>query len=110
MFDNNCWKSAESVAYLIEIDNISLLHTADSAVFSDQLEAIDKKIDYCFVACFESNFDDYLNFVKTISPKVTIPYHFAYGTEDSAKKLVVFLQINGISVRYVGIGEEFGLS
>ncbi len=106
VLNNNCWKSKECVAYLIEIENKKILHTADSAKFSDQLREIKNEIDYCFVACFESNFNDYLDFIKKISPKVTIPYHFTSGKEESAKKLVDFLKDKKIFSKFLEIGQE----
>lgn len=50
VFENECWNAPGCVAYLIEIDNKRVLHTADSANFSKQLKAFKDKIDLCFVA------------------------------------------------------------
>ncbi len=107
VFENECWKSEECVAYLIEIGGKRILHTADSAKFSNQLRGIKTEIDCCFVACFESNFKDYLEFLKIISPKLVIPYHFTGEKDESAKKLVDFLRGYNINSKFLSIGEEF---
>lgn len=109
VFENKCWKAEGCVAYLITIENKKILHTADSAEFSDQLKSMNESIDLCFVACFESNFNDYLEFLRIIRPKITIPYHFSYEKEDGAKKLTEYLVDNGINTKFVPIGEEFEL-
>lgn len=107
VFENECWKSEGCVAYLIEIEGKRILHTADSAKFSDQLRAIKAEIDCCFVACFESNFNDYLDFIKKITPKLIIPYHFTNEKVDSARKLVEFFKKNGINTLFLKIGGQF---
>ena len=107
VFENECWKSEGCVAYLIEIGGKRILHTADSAKFSDQLRAIKAEIDCCFVACFESNFNDYLDFIKKITPKLIIPYHFTNEKVDSARKLVEFFKENGINTQFLKIGDQF---
>jgi len=109
VFENDCWKASGCVAYLITMDNKNVLHTADSADFSNQLNDLKGEIDACFVACFESNFNDYLNFLRATSVKLTIPYHFNYEKEDEAKKLVNFLAENGINSRFLSIGSEYEL-
>jgi L-ascorbate metabolism protein UlaG (beta-lactamase superfamily) len=110
VFENECWKAMDCVAYLITIDNKKLLHTADSANFSNQLRNIEEDIDVCFVACFESNFKDYLEFFKKKSPKIAIPYHFTYKNKENAEKLVKYLSNAGINSRYLKIGEELNLT
>lgn len=105
VFENNCWKAEECVAFLITIDGKNILHTADSANFSEQMRTIKDKINICFVACFESNFNDYLEYIKKISPKITIPYHFTAEKEDDAKKLVEFLNNNNVNSKFMEIGE-----
>ena len=107
VFANNCWKAEECVAFLISIDNVKFLHTADSATFSDELRSLKNQVDFCFLACFESNFSDYLKFLEEISPKITIPYHFNPIKKDDPKKLVTFLINHDIQARYMGAGEEF---
>ncbi len=107
VIENNCWKAEGCVAYLITTGEKKLIHTADSANFSDQLRNINDKIEICFVACFESNFDDYLNFLKIISPNITIPYHFTKEKESEAKKLTDFLNKNNIQSQFIAIGMEF---
>lgn len=107
VFENECWKSEECVAYLIEIGGKRILHTADSAKFSNQLRAIKIEIDCCFIACFENNFNDYLEFLKIISPKLVIPYHFTGEKEENAKKLVDFLKVNNLNSKFLDIGGEF---
>ena len=109
VFENECWKAPGCVAYLIEIDNKRILHTADSANFSMQLKDFKDKIDLCFVACFESNFSDYLNFLKTVPSDITIPYHFNHEKEDDAKKLTTYLTNNGIKAKFLSIGLEYEL-
>ena len=107
VFANDCWKAEHCVAYLISIDNVTILHTADSALFSDQLLSLKNQIDFCFIACFQSNFVDYLNFLESISPKLTIPYHFNASKKDDPRKLADFLNRNEIQARYMDIGDAF---
>ncbi len=107
VFENECWKSKGCVAFLIEIGGKRILHTADSAKFSNQLRAIKTEIDCCFIACFESNFNDYLEFLKIISPKLVIPYHFTGEKEENAKKLVDFLKVNNLNSKFLDMGGEF---
>ncbi len=107
VFENNCWKAEDCVAFFITIGGKKLLHTADSANFSEQLRSIKDEIDICFVACFESNFYDYLEFLNIIKPKMTIPYHFTAEKERDARKLVDFLSNNNFNSRFLEIGEEF---
>jgi len=109
VLENKCWKAEGCVAYLIEIDNKKILHTADSAEFSIELKSLNDEIDICFVACFESNFSDYLKFLKIISPQMAIPYHFTPEKESEAKKLAEFLLNNDINSTFLSIGEEFEL-
>jgi L-ascorbate metabolism protein UlaG (beta-lactamase superfamily) len=110
VFENECWKSEECVAYLIEIEGKKILHTADSAKFSNQLRAINSEIDCCFIACFERNYNDYLEFLRLISPKLAIPYHFTRDGAESAKKLVNFLKENNINSRFLPIGGEIEIN
>jgi len=107
IFENECWKSEDCVAYLIEIGGKKILHTADSAKFSNQLRAIKTEIDCCFIACFENSFNDYLEYLKIISPKLVIPYHFTGEKEENAKKLVDFLKVNNLNSKFLNIGGEF---
>ncbi len=109
VLENNCWKAEGCVAYLIEIDNKKILHTADSADFSNELKSFNNRIDLCFIACFENNFNDYLKFLKKISPKLVIPYHFTQEKEAEAKKLKEFLQDNEVNSKYLSIGQEIEL-
>jgi len=109
VLDIKCWKAEGCVAYLIEIDNKTILHKADSAEFSNELKSFNNEIDLCFIACFESNFNDYLKFLKKITPKMVIPYHFTQGKEAEAKKLTKFLQKNDMDSTFLSIGEEFEL-
>lgn len=109
VMENKCWKAEGCVAYLIEIDNRKILHTADSAEFSNELKSFNNELDLCFVACFESNYNDYLDFLKKITPKLVIPYHFTQGKEAEAKKLTMFLQKNDMNSAFLSIGEEFEL-
>lgn len=109
VFENNCWKAEGCISYFITIDGKKILHTADSASFSNQLRNLKEQIDCCFVACFEDNFNDYLRFLKEISPKIAIPYHFTAEKETNAKKLVEFLKGNNINSRFLAIGEEIEL-
>ena len=109
VFENNCWKAEGCVAFLFTIGGKNILHTADAASYSEQLRAIKDTIDICFVACFESNFKDYLEFVKIISPKIIIPYHFNDEKQEDAKKLVEYLNINDINSKFVSIGGTINL-
>ena len=77
------------------------------ANFSEQLRSIKDEIGICFIACFESNFYDYLEFLNIIKPKMTIPYHFTAEKERDARKLVDFLSNNNFNSRFLEIGEEF---
>lgn len=109
VLENKCWKAEGCVAYLIEIDNKKILHTADSAEFSNEIKSLINELDLCFVACFESNFNDYLKFLKKITPKMAIPYHFTPEKQGEAKKLVEFLVNNDIRSTFLSIGEEIEL-
>lgn len=109
VFENDCWKAPGCVAYLIVINDYKILHTADSANFSSDLKTLKNSIDLCFIACFESNFEDYLEFVKLISPKLVIPYHFNYEKEEEARKLTDLLKKNTIISKFLSIGEEIEL-
>jgi L-ascorbate metabolism protein UlaG (beta-lactamase superfamily) len=106
VFEVECWKAKKCVAYLIEIDGKRILHSADSAKYSDRLRKIEKGVDCCFIACFEDYYEDYLFFLKAILPKMTIPYHFGKGDEQMAKDLVKFLEENDIRAKYMEIGSE----
>ncbi|KKM07703.1 hypothetical protein LCGC14_1731250 [marine sediment metagenome] len=109
VLENKCWKAEGCVAYLIEIDNKKILHTADSAEFSIELKSLNDEIDLCFVACFENNFSDYLKFLKMISQQMAIPYHFTQEKQGEAIRLAEFLLINGINSTFLSIGEEIEL-
>ncbi len=109
VFENDCWKAPGCVAYLIVIDDYKILHTADSANFSSDIKTLKNSIDLCFIACFESNFEDYLEFLKLISPKLVIPYHFNYEKEEEARKLIELLRKNTIISKFLSIGEEIEL-
>lgn len=106
-FEVKCYKADQCFAYLITIGDVNVLHTADSALFSERLKKLKPNVDYCFVACFEDNFEDYLNFLKDVYPKVTFPYHFDPGEEEKAKKLVEYLNDNTIEASFLEIGSEF---
>lgn len=109
VFNINCWKSEACVAYLINVNNKSILHTADSAYYSDRLKNIGKEIDCCFVATFEDYYEDYLIFIRAIMPKLTIPYHFGPGKEKMGKKLADFLENNKVNVKYLEPGKDISL-
>lgn len=109
VFKIDCWGSEACVAYLIYIDDKRILHTADSANYSDRLRTIEKAVDCCFVATFEDYYDNYLHFIKTIMPKLTIPYHFGPDKKEIGKKIAEFLQKNDINVKYLNPGEEINL-
>lgn len=109
VFSIDCWGSDSCVAYLIIINGKRILHTADSANYSDRLKAIERKIDCCFVACFEDYYKDYLNFIKKVKPKLTIPYHFGPDKKEMGKKLAEYLEINDINVKFLNPGEEIEL-
>lgn len=106
VFSVDCWGADSCVAYLVNIDGKRILHTADSANYSDRLRNIEKAVDCCFVACFEDYYDDYLHFIKTIVPKLTIPYHFEPDEKEMGKKLTEFLKENDVSVKLLNPGEE----
>src|SRR6056297_1550555 len=62
-----CYKAEECFAYIVSKGDINILHTADSAKFSERLRKTYKNIDFLFIACFEDHFEDYLDFVKAVS-------------------------------------------
>lgn len=107
VFKTSCYKSKGCVAYLLTKGDIKLLHTADSSTFLNELKEFEQNIDYCFIACFEDQFTNYLNFLKIIFPTITFPYHFAPGEEEKAKKLSDFLNEKGINSKFIEIGTEF---
>ncbi|MFX1495783.1 MAG: MBL fold metallo-hydrolase [Promethearchaeota archaeon] len=106
VLENSCWKAEGCIAYLISIDNKKILHTADSATYSNQLFTLKNNIDLCFVACFVENFDDYLKFTAKVTPKQVIPYHFTSEKKENAMKLDQYLKENGINSHFLNIGEE----
>jgi len=106
VFKIDCWKSEACVAYLITVDRKRILHTADSAKYSDRLRTIEKGIDCCFIATFENFYQDYLDFIKTIQPKLTIPYHFGPDKKQMGKNTAQFLEDNNVKVKYLDLGEE----
>lgn len=109
VFENNCWKAEGCVAYLINLENKKIFYTADSAEFSDELKGIHTEIDLCFIACFESNFNDYFKFLNAVSAKLVIPYHFNKEKIEEPKKLNKFLNEKNIKSVFLSIGEEFEL-
>ena len=106
-FEVECYKSKECLAYVINKGDIKLLHTADSSEFSNKLRNPMSQIDYCFIACFEDQFPNYLEFLEELRPVITFPYHFDPGQEKMAKKLSEFLNENGIESKFIEIGTEF---
>ncbi|MGV9171328.1 MAG: MBL fold metallo-hydrolase [Promethearchaeia archaeon] len=110
VFKNNCWKAEDCLAFLVLLAGREILHTADSASYSDELRKVQQDIDCCFVACFEDYFVDYFEFLRKISPKLAIPYHYGKGDDDMAKNLINFVKENDkINIRYLEIGGEFEL-
>lgn len=105
VFNVDCWGSDSCVAYLIEINGERILHTADSANYSETLKKIDEEVDTCFVACFEDYYEDYLDFINTIRPKLTIPYHFGPDEEEMGKNLAEYLKERDVNVKYLSPGE-----
>ncbi|MFX0175180.1 MAG: MBL fold metallo-hydrolase [Candidatus Hodarchaeota archaeon] len=106
VLENQCWMAEDCVAYLISINGKNILHTADSSIFSSQLKTLRNNIDLCFIACFEENFKNYLEFIEQIHPNLVVPYHFNKEKEEEAKKLERFLNDHKIKARYLPIGEE----
>ena len=106
VFRIDCWKSKACVAYLISVEGKQILHTADSAKYSDRLRTIKNGIDCCFIATFENFYHDYLDFIKTIQPKLTIPYHFGPDKKQMGKNTAQFLEENNVNVKYLDPGEE----
>jgi ribonuclease BN (tRNA processing enzyme) len=106
-YEIECYKSKECLAYVITKGDIKVLHTADSFKFSRKLKNPKWQIDYCFIACFEDQFSNYLDFLEEIHPAITFPYHFNPGEEEMATKLSNFLNENGIDSKYIEIGTEF---
>mgnify|MGYP006296974895 CR=1 FL=1 len=105
VFKIDCWKAESCVAYLIWVEGRTILHTADSAKYSDTLHKLKQHIDCCFVACFEDYYEDYFEFVKRLSPKLVIPYHFQKGEEEMAKNLVEFMKENDrVNAKFLEIG------
>ena len=102
-----CYKSRGCFSYVITKGDVKILHTADSNKFSKNLRDLKQQIDFCFIACFKDYFNDYLNFLNELFPKITFPYHFNLGDESDAKNLVNFLNENGIESKYIQIGTEF---
>ncbi|TFF90900.1 MAG: hypothetical protein EU548_00690 [Promethearchaeota archaeon] len=107
-FKIDCYKSKECYAYLISKGDIRLLHTADSSHFSNELRNLNLEVDYCFIACYEDEFSNYLKFLNHISPKITFPYHFGQGKEENAKKLSSLIMESGLESKFLEIGAEFG--
>ncbi|MFO8018283.1 MAG: MBL fold metallo-hydrolase [Promethearchaeia archaeon] len=107
---NKCWKAKDCLAFLLLLAGREILHTADSAQYSDELRAVPQQVDCCFVACFEDYYKDYFEFMRKISPRLVIPYHYGKGDEEMAKNLVDFVkEQNKVNIRYLEIGGEFEL-
>jgi len=107
VFEVECERPEQCYSYVFTIGEVRVLHTADSALFSDRLRNFQEKIDYCFISCFEANFKDYLLFLQKINPKVIFPFHFIEGEEEKGKKLVEYLMSNGLESSFLDIGDEF---
>lgn len=106
VFSVDCWGADSCVAYLININEKRILHTADSANYSDRLRNIEKGVDCCFVACFEDYYEDYMHFIKTVVPKLTVPYHFGPDEKEMGKDLADYLKNNDVNVKFLNPGEE----
>jgi L-ascorbate metabolism protein UlaG (beta-lactamase superfamily) len=106
VFSMDCWGADSCVAYLIAIEDKYILHTADSANYSERLKKITEPVDCSFVACFEDYYEDYLDFIQRINPRLTIPYHFDPEKEEMGKNLADYLDKQGINVRFLHSGEE----
>jgi len=106
VFTIDCWGTDSCVAYLININGKGILHTADSANYSARLKTIENEIDCCFVACFEDYYKDYLDFVNTVKPKLTVPYHFGPNKKKMGKNLAEYLNKNDVNVKFLNPGEE----
>jgi len=107
IFGVECENAQECFSYVFTIGEVRVLHTADSAHFSDRLKTFQEKIDYCFIACEEEHYEDYLMFLQKLNPKVTFPFHFIEGEEEKAKKLVDYLMKNGLESSFLEIEDEF---
>lgn len=105
----DCWGADTCVAYMVHINETRILHTADSAKYSDRLRNIKKAVDCCFVACFEDYYEDYLHFIKTVMPKLTIPYHFGPDEKEMGENFSEYLKKNGINVKLLDPGESIPL-
>lgn len=107
VFPVDCHESDECIAYLIKKGGITILHTADTSKFSKSLRKPKLTIDYCFIACYEDLFMEYLDFIKEVNPKVVFPYDFKDDEEDAPKKLVEFLKEKGFQAQFLEIGADF---
>ncbi|MBD3214562.1 MAG: hypothetical protein GF311_18270 [Candidatus Lokiarchaeota archaeon] len=109
VYSIDCWGADSCLAYLVNIDGKRILHTADSANYSDRLRNIEKAVDCCFVACFEDYYDNYLHFVKTILPKLAVPYHFGPDEMQMGENLVEYFKKNYLKVELYNPGEEISI-
>ena len=96
----DCYGSEESVCYYYE----GIYHTADASTYQDP-----EDVDILFTACFDNLYDEYLDSIQQINPKLVIPYHYDPNNEDEsqeAKGLRNLLRKKNQNVNIMELGEQ----
>ncbi|TXT58670.1 MAG: hypothetical protein BAJALOKI2v1_320020 [Promethearchaeota archaeon] len=94
-------------AYKITRGEINVLHCSDTYEFSTALRDLKNQVDYCFISCDKDHFEDYIEFVREISPKITFPIYFEPTETENAKKLVEALNEKNLDAKFIDTGTEF---
>lgn len=76
----DCYNSKEAVCYYYK----GIYHTADSADYPKPKN----DVNLLFTACFKDFFNEYLDLVKAIKPKIVIPYHFNSENNEQIKEAI----------------------
>ncbi|MBS3811469.1 MAG: MBL fold metallo-hydrolase [Halanaerobiales bacterium] len=85
IFKCDCYNSIESVCYYYQ----GVYHTADSADYPKPKS----EVKVLFTACFEDYYNEYLNLVKDIKPKIVVPYHFNSHSDKNVKEAMGLYKI-----------------
>jgi len=93
-----CWKAVESYSYFYN----GVLHPGDSAKFPDA-----KDVKVAFTACFPDFYEQYVEEMKRLKPKLVIPFHYSPEKKrKDAEGLKELLDKEGINCKIVEVGEE----
>lgn len=107
VFNNSSLKMEECLAYLVEVEEKTILHTSDSVYFSEELKKIENTINYCFISCEKKFHKEYLNFLKEIKPEIIIPYLYQPDKREIAEELLEHLEFHNFESRIYASGSKF---